>query len=263
MDIVQFTDFHFGNEKSTHDYLEYSRGLILELNKRVSNPVFIISGDVTFRGEKEGYKQAKSFFKAMIDEKIVDISRILLCPGNHDIINNSFKDFDRFSFEIRQDNLCTFEEKNSREIVLDEVFFEIFNSSFHFDHKYGLIDDKCLQVKHEEKNKLKIAIMHHNILNMHKNDTSTIRNAYDLTNYLDLNKFNYVLHGHQHAKQDYYLGSSSIRVISGRSGNYNQTGYLNSVNIYRVDQHNFEEITLVPEQSGLKVKFMEIKPYER
>ena len=259
MDIVQFSDFHFGNENAVFDWREFANALSSYLTKKVNNPIFIISGDITFKGRKNGYKEAEKFFKILLASKITTPPRVIVCPGNHDIVDNSFQDFDRFSYALRRNNDCSFTEQSYQEIIIDNCLFKLFNSSYHLDHKYGLIDTNSFNKKRSKHNGLRIAITHHHLLNMVESDTSTIRNAYDFAKHLESESFTYVFHGHQHAAQNYFFGESSIKVVSARSGNYAERGVLNSVNIYHIDDKDLTGVALIPENSTSGITFKEIE----
>lgn len=259
MNIVQLSDFHFGNDKSVFNYNTLSESLSKWLEKNCEDPVLIISGDITFKGYKSGYKQAIFFLEHLINNKVVDRKKIIMCPGNHDIDEDkSFTNFDIFSNEIRKDNLCTFSEHSCRELLIDGVLFRLFNSSYNLNHKYGLINLEEVPIINTEHTGLKIAVTHHHLLNIFEDDTSAIRNGYSFLNHLEEEGFSYILHGHQHAPMNYYLGKNTIKVHSVRSGNYNQKGYLNSINIYRLDEEKNSALIFEQGQNCINFKEMEL-----
>ena len=258
VNIVQFSDFHFGNNDSTFNWKSFAMSLGFYLKKKVENPLLIISGDITFKGYSKGYVEAIKFFECLIDNGVTERSRILMCPGNHDIVNKSFREFDAFSYKLRRDSKFLFQERSHQEFLIDGCLFKFFNSSYHMDHSYGLIEKSAMTTEHKNHDGLKIAVMHHHLLNMFKDDTSAVRNAYDLYKYLDIEGFNYLLHGHQHSEQSYCMGRSHMKVISARSGNYHQKGFLNSVNLYQINDVIFEGMVLVPEKSTSEIKIREM-----
>ncbi|WP_417228255.1 metallophosphoesterase family protein [Amphritea sp.] len=259
MDIVQFTDFHFGSEDAVFSNQSLVGTLAGWLKRNCSNPVMVISGDITFQGRKEGYAKAQVFFDSLIKQEAVNRSHILVCPGNHDIVDGSFNDFNSFAYHLRRDSKCSFGTNHHATILLEGVLFKLFNSSYHMDHTYGLIDESSFEEELRCHEGVKLAVTHHHLLNMFKKDTSAIRNSYDFLTYLDSEGFSYVFHGHQHAEQSYYLGKKPMRVISARSGNFRQKGYLNSINIYRLDKMELKGISLIFESSSNGIKCIEIE----
>ncbi len=258
MDIVQFTDFHFGNDEAVFHWRDLAQSLSEYIDRECQRPVIIVSGDVTYRGCRRGYEQAQQFFECMLQQGVTERERIIMCPGNHDIVDGSFESFDRFAYGVRRNNLCSFRRDHYRDIIIDNFLFKVFNSSYHLDHRYGLIDNGALGVSHGAF-EFKIAVTHHHLLNMFRDDISAIRNSYDFVKYLDAEGFDFVFHGHQHAQQSYYLGSSSMRVISARSGNFRQTGFLNSVNRYRITDGVLSGFCVIPEKTASGIEFIEIE----
>ncbi|WP_413501041.1 metallophosphoesterase family protein [Psychrobacter maritimus] len=241
MRILHFTDFHFGNSDPVFNKNQLASALISWLKNDPDDTVIVISGDVTLQGNKSGYSEAVEFFQKILVECDISRNNVILCPGNHDIIEQSFDMFDDFSYALRRDNKFLFSKHNSVLHVVDDILFEVFNSSFHLNHKYGFIDNKCFTKDAEFETEYshvvkRFAITHHHLLGMFENDTSAIRNAYEFVSYLDKYQFDYLLHGHQHAVQYYFIGEKPIQAISIRSGNYNQEGFLNAINSYKIEK---------------------------
>ncbi len=262
MRIIHFSDFHFGNSNSVFNIYELASAIIELLSKNPQETILVISGDVTLRGNKSGYNEAEIFFNKIISAISIHRKNIILCPGNHDIIDGKFVEFDRFSYALTGDDKFTFESSDSVSYVAGNILFKVFNSSYHLDHTYGLINHRSLvnEVIDESGVSTKIAITHHHLLGMFKKDTSAIRNAYDFISYLDKNNFDYLLHGHQHAEQAYYVGQKPIQAISARSGNFEQNGYFNSINIYNFDESSsiLTSQTMAFEKSSSGVKLRTI-----
>lgn len=107
----------------------------------------------------------------------------------------------------------------------------------------------------------KIAVTHHHLLGLFKQDTSAIRNSYKLLTYLEKEDFDYLFHGHQHASQNYYIGKKPIQAISARSGNFPQNGYFNAINRYmfNADCSEMNSSVLLFEQNGDEIMIQEVK----
>ena len=266
MQILHFSDLHFGNSNATFNRYQLASALTDWLNNNQTKTILVISGDVTFRGKREGYRDAKDFFQDIIQKCRIERDNIILCPGNHDIVEGSFSRFDEFSYSLRQDSVFTFEEQNVVRHSIENLYFEVFNTSFHLDRTYGYIDKSIVNNNgscHPTNDQWikKIAVTHHHLLGMFKEDTSAIRNSYKLVIYLEKEDFNYLLHGHQHASQNYYIGKKPIEAISARSGNFPQNGYFNAINryIFNEDYSEMDSSVLLFEQNSDEVTIQEVK----
>lgn len=248
MNIIHISDIHFGNIASTFVGSDLKNALIKLLKTITDSPVIVISGDVTYKGSKNGFDEAKEFFNSVIESGNLNRSRILACPGNHDLSTEEkpFTFFNEFIYSLRRDKILDFREKNFSSLKIDDVFFLVINSSYHLDHKYGLVDENVSDYIHSKKEEIdkcvyKVAITHHHLLNQFKNDVSAIRNAYPFLYLLDSYGFNLILHGHQHILQAMPIGNSCMRIESSRSFNYNQKGYNNGVNKYFISNNKLEK----------------------
>ncbi|MCX2522734.1 metallophosphoesterase family protein [Larsenimonas rhizosphaerae] len=240
MSIIHLSDVHFGNPEATFNPREVAHSLSDFINNRDDDLKLVVSGDITFRGRCEGYEQAKEFFKVLFENSCLQRGNIIACPGNHDISSNGFRDFDAFMYSIRRDeNLC-FSTPGLKVVEFDSVVFFVINTVYHLNHRYGLVDNNILRkdVKGCFDGKVKILVLHHNILNQFHDDTSTIRNSYDLVQWIVSNGISTVIHGHQHADQEFTIGNNGAQVFSVRSGNYLQAGHMNAFNYYSLYEDN-------------------------
>jgi len=236
LDIIHLSDIHFGNPASLFNERELSESLSQYMIRQTVKPIVIISGDITFQGRADGYDLASSFVENLISSGSVERKNLCFCPGNHDIVNSSFSDFDKFSYASRRDGEILFSKKHYNIVEVQDTLLIILNSSFNLNHKYGLIHKDCFDLDLTPYNdSKKILIFHHHILNQFDGDISAIRNSYDLVRFIENNGFILALHGHQHTEQYYHLGKSATPVISARSANYAQHGYLNAFNHYRIN----------------------------
>lgn len=262
MDILHLSDMHFGNDAAPFSNTLLAEALSSYVLDNCLKPVIVLSGDVSYRGGEKGFREATEFFSNFIEMTGIDGSKVVACPGNHDIVESSFQAFDRFIYGVRKDSLCAFSAENYKKIELDGVEFYLINSSFHLDHKFGLIDDEFFNVSFSDnKENIKVVVFHHHMLNIVKDDTSALRNAYGLVQHLDNQGVSYILHGHQHAEQSFVLGESRMKVFSVRSGNFLQAGHINGVNHYKLDLPGRKECVkfLAYEKDGTAVKVREIK----
>ena len=103
INILHLSDVHYGigaYKGPTQDRHQkwIMRGILNTLadNEMVSEKwkpdVVLITGDIAFSGQAEEYKKFKEcFLKPLLDILKIDISRVLICPGNHDVDRNVVK----------------------------------------------------------------------------------------------------------------------------------------------------------------------------
>src|SRR5258708_6033320 len=133
------SDMHFGADKWNTLPFSYVLDSFVDFLGNIREPkTLIVSGDITYQGSPRGYEIAARFFDELIPKTGLDRKRIVLCPGNHDIMREkAFSGFDAFSYGVRRDNVCTFEKNDCSAVILDDAYFLVLNSSFHRDYKYG------------------------------------------------------------------------------------------------------------------------------
>lgn len=92
--ILHISDLHFSvkaDKQRIADRNLLFNGLIERLKKIEPewHPTLVcVTGDITDKGQIEGYTEAGEWFKKFSDELNVDIGRFLLTPGNHDCIRD-------------------------------------------------------------------------------------------------------------------------------------------------------------------------------
>lgn len=254
LDIIHLSDLHFGDSQALFNEDELSGALCSYITDNTDEPIIILSGDVTSRGQKDGYAHATTFIERLVSEGGVKRSNLLFCPGNHDIVNNSFNEFDTFSYGARRDHEFTFSNASYRLMESQNTILLALNSSYHLNHQFGLIDDGVFNLDLSAyQDKRKVLVFHHHVLNQFNGDTSAIRNGYDLVQFIEKNGFCLAVHGHQHTDQHYHVGKNATPVVSARSGNFNQSGYLNAFNHYSLTGEDISFASLVFERSSRTV----------
>lgn len=248
-EIVHVSDLHFGNDARPFS-LKYLADLVSDLilsRVNVNNVILAISGDVSFRGACSVYEDASIFVNMIIDKTSIHRNMVIGCPGNHDIIIGDdlpFSSFSSFMYSLRRDSKYDYTKSNYVFHSLDDVLIVSINTSYHYDHKYGLVDQKLFEYIQRDaseinKYKYKVCMMHHHLINVYENDISTTRNSFQLLSFLDNLGFDLILHGHQHSKQYLTVGESKLLICSGRSLNFQEKGYLNGINVYSLFDNNF------------------------
>lgn len=247
--ILHISDLHFGDKNAALNSREVHLVLCNLLKKAGADASLVLSGDISFKGQTEGYLEAKSTLQAVINESGISSNRIIVCPGNHDIVKSTkdlspFQAFDVWSTSLRNDKRCTFSTNSCRSVSFPEVDFLILNSAHHCDIEYGLVNltelDKILTEASSTSNqeKPRVAVLHHHLIPFSgSGDKSTTRNAYQVLTRLIRHGFSLILHGHQHALLEIRIGDCLMRLCGVGSFQYITPGFINGASIYRVDEH--------------------------
>jgi 3',5'-cyclic AMP phosphodiesterase CpdA len=253
MNIIHISDLHFGNEPNdTYKTSDLKRAFLEFIKKLdIDNLILVISGDITLKGKKQGFNNARGFFDDIIKQSNLDRKNIIVCPGNHDICKNesenpTFESFKEFSYFLRKDNVFDFTRENFVLFEIKDICFLVVNSAYHLNHQFGLVhDDICDFIKQNkaqiENSMYKIAVVHHHLLNQFESDISTIRNSYPFLYALDEAGFNLILHGHQHTYQSMPIGNSKMLIKAARSFNFPEKGYQNGVNHYVLENGSLKQ----------------------
>lgn len=210
MTIIHLSDLHFGgkvSEFSPDEALELVGEALAEIDNDQPK-LLLISGDITTKGLVGGFHEALAALQAKVLNKI-DFSKVMVCPGNHDIVNSDvhFRDFNKFAFDLTGDSNQTW--NSSRTIVVtscDGYDFFLVNSSFHGDYSYGktpLRDlDRALSAS---RSKNKIIVVHHSPISS-AYAGGGLADAYDLLALASRHEVTALLHGHVHSDQCITIG---------------------------------------------------------
>ncbi len=252
MNIIHLSDTHFGNNQPAFDLQKLKDAMNSLRDLFVNQDTYlVISGDITFQGNSNGYTQAGQFFNDTWLSNRGERNRFLACPGNHDICDNSFQSFDTFLYAIRRNHDTDFSNRPHGLVKFNNIAFLMVNSASHLNHKYGLINVQTLKTYLEsEQNYLdsveqRIVVVHHHLIGFQENDTSTIRNALPFIALLDEFKFNLVLHGHQHSQISLPVGKSKMEIFSARSFNYPSLSLVNGINLFSYSENTWVQKVLV------------------
>lgn len=244
--LLHISDPHFGDSKGVLSRQEAKQVLGALLRKTGPDVFAIISGDISFKGQEKGYVDARNALFEVFDEAKVRRDRVIVCPGNHDVVKlatsaSRFEAFDAWSVALRRDKHCTFSTDSCRRFTSPEVDFLLINSAYLGDIDFGLVDLTKMNAVLADMNAApikdlpRVAVLHHHLVPFSLEDTSTTRNAYQVLTRLAKSGFSLVLHGHQHALLELGVGVDSMRVHGVGSFRYITPGFVNSATIYRID----------------------------
>ena len=138
MKILMISDLHIkGNDKV--EILHRINKICEILNREMTigeKLIVLICGDVVDKGKKEDFVTAHEIFDYMIDKaKNMDIE-FLMVPGNHDLCDNSFNDFDSFAQSYCPKQKA-FEQNHCISVSIGNLNFILANSAYHKKTDYG------------------------------------------------------------------------------------------------------------------------------
>lgn len=244
--LLHISDPHFGDTKGVLSRQEVKQVLEALLRKTGPDVFAVISGDISFKGQAQGYVDARNALFEVFEEAKVRRDRVIVCPGNHDVVKlatsaSPFEAFDAWSVALRRDKHCTFSTDSCRRFTSPEVDFLLINSAYHGDIEFGLVDLKKMNAVLVDmdadpiQDLPRVAVLHHHLVPFSREDTSTTRNAYQVLNRLAEHGFSLVLHGHQHALLELGVGVDSMKVHGVGSFRYITPGFVNGATVYRID----------------------------
>lgn len=260
MQLLHISDLHFNADENNTEPHEIVKGLIdlTEDGTLDSDTFVLVSGDITSSGRQEGYREAQEFFKELLENTSLRKKKFLFCPGNHDIEDGTFDNFDTFTYSIRNDDEFTYDSNPCRLYFKDDYCFLGINTSYHLEHTYGKVDISFLSKMLEDKkdkissSKVKVIFLHHHILNFEDDDNSSIKNSHQFFCLIKDYGFDFLFHGHQHAIQEYKINDIEINSVSSL---FVKRAVSNILAIYNIDeQKNLERIEMSFQKDQLNSK---------
>ncbi|PMH06036.1 metallophosphoesterase family protein [Vibrio splendidus] len=244
--LLWLSDPHF-TENGFHGYplsttnsikktlAETIQSAYFKTNKNIAS--LLISGDLTWKGDKEEFNLAGDFIDHLTSVNNLDKSWLSICPGNHDL---SFYDgADKESTDVieknYQDSRAAYSDfyaryfdmkpnesmSSGRRLLLNNsipVEIVLLNSVTLQQTKgtfqgHGYIGQEQLEAVEQEmglekgkpRNVTRICVMHHHLMPVslsqeayHDAKYSTVLDAERLSRWLTKYKFDFLLHGHMH-----------------------------------------------------------------
>lgn len=205
MHIIQISDFHMEDEIDLDECKKKIKKLYDASNEILNHDeelIFCVCGDITNKGEDKGYQKAAEVIN-YIQEMFKKYNyKFEFIPGNHDMCNKSFLEFDKFISKYIEGE-CSYENNSVVIRRHGDINLILLNTLYHKDHKYGKIDLNELEIKLEELGSEKnIVVMHHTLISEYNDDNSAIRDAYKFIRLLENKNVCAILHGHTHGYSD-------------------------------------------------------------
>lgn len=247
-------DLHIGSKEKTEpiedEFIKKSVELIKEKVPKDSVIMLCLCGDIidSKNIESEDKETRKRYKKAAVLIKqyvhlLEDFYKVSVgcCPGNHDITHGD--DF----FEFVQDvgGTCISKKQMQSCYVhnIEGLHLLFVNSCVENQYEFGRIDYEALEreLSSLPREEGKILVLHHTIMSMYDDDSSSIRNAAKLINIIDKYNIAAILHGHIHGREILKLGEKRCKVIgTGALFSRNNTNINSQFNIIH---YNYDRIT--------------------
>lgn len=221
LNMVHMSDLHFSgtyNSLQPDDALELA-GIALAEDFGESPLVLSISGDITTKGDLNGYHEALDSIKKHLFAKL-NIEKIALCPGNHDIVSGDkyFRDFNKFAYALTHDYLQNWNQNNPVcKIEYNEYAFLLVNSAYLGDYRFGAVPITALETAlRSSRDKYSIIIIHHSPISSAYGGEG-LTESYELLATAARENAIALLHGHVHSDQVLLLGSKPTLVSGAAS----------------------------------------------
>lgn len=208
--LLHITDFHFGdavplNFSNTNNDVSKIAALIIEKIKLLSPTQLVIAvgGDITNKADSSKYEDAKVFLRHIRQAFSAIPVDYLICPGNHDIqrdASSKLNDFNLFATELTGGTDFIYTLENTSVLKgLHGWNFVCSNSVYQEDTRSSLIDIDQLEAMLAAAKGPITLLTHHHLIPISPEDTSMIRNAYNVFKLCFKYRVRLVLHGHVHS----------------------------------------------------------------
>lgn len=219
--LVHMSDLHFsGDYKNLQpdDALKLA-GEALAEQFEDEQLVLSISGDITTKGDRAGYHEALASIQKHLQDEL-KIDKIVVCPGNHDIVDKdrSFGDFNKFAYALTNDYTQSWNPENPVcTVEFGEYSFVLVNSAYLGDYRVGSVPLAPLeQALKAAREKHPIVLIHHSPISSAYGGAG-LAQAYELLALAAKEKVVAVLHGHVHSDQVLTIGSRPTLVSGAAS----------------------------------------------
>ena len=192
--------------------------------------VLVISGDITTRGAATGYLEALRALEELRGR--LTITKIVVCPGNHDlavVAPRDFRDFNQFAFSLTNDTAQFWNETQTvRVIPWNEYRFVLINTSFHGDYRYGSVPLDALREALAGNAGLHlIVVLHHSPISSTYGGGG-LSDAYELLKVVSEYGAVAILHGHVHSDQSLTVGRHGTLLFGIGSLGFQPDGNMNN-----------------------------------
>ena len=231
----------------------------IDLNERI---LFILLGDIADRGNPQSFSVGRSILSLIKTELNEYTVQFMFTPGNHDLCDNSFCEFDKFTSEFGFSH--NYENSPAYAYTFDDTNFIFVDSNVHSDHSApGNINIAAIRatVRSDMTN---VLFCHHALSQGQGDPHDTIQDSAALHVKLVDIGIKFLFHGHTHRADISDFSNSMLEVGCGSlSGNTSwmslvwhqfTVGYIQNGQIVRIERwidtgdghNNFAEDELYP-----------------
>lgn len=260
MYIVQMADLHIGSSDQTtpkeEEFFLKSAELIKKEIPKNETILICLCGDIidsknlleeSNEVSQQRYDDAVNLIKELKNH-IEDDYKVIIkcCPGNHDATH--IDDLWDFIKKVDVDDPPSKTKLRSCytiEIENLETKIVFVNSCKGDQFEKGCIDYDTLETELSNlgQDTKKIIVLHHTIMSMFEEDSSSIRNAAKLVNLIDKYDVIGVLHGHIHGREILNLGQNQCKIIgTGALFSRNNPNVNSQFNIIELKKNIFLKI---------------------
>ncbi|WP_369045768.1 metallophosphoesterase family protein [Sinomonas sp. P10A9] len=252
--IMHISDIHFAAESkgqpSPREALEAASDAVLH-DFGDAEIVLVLSGDVTTTGNTSGYVEALRALESL--KANLNITKVVVCPGNHDIERvaaKEFRSFNKFAFSLTNDpNQCWNEAHAVRIVSHGDYDFVLGNTSFHGDYRTGKVPLKDMKALLTRDERPKIVVIHHSPI-ASEYGGGGLAEAYELLSLISGCSAIALLHGHVHSDQAITVGRNQAVVCGVGSIGFRPDPNMNN-QFAMYEFNNRTMVTMTPYQYRL------------
>lgn len=214
MKILQLSDFHIDSSIDIAEVKGKLDKMKASLSSRIKPDevlLICVCGDIIDKGETSLFKKAEIIFDYLKNEVFSALNvKFEFVPGNHDLCNLKFVGFDNFIKKYIEDPYEYNGKANNHLRLFNGINTLLSNSSFKRSYEFGMLDITGLKTLPIQEPT--ILVTHHTLLSENDADTSAIRNAYKLMEWIESKNVIAIIHGHTHGYKNILIGEK-CRVI--------------------------------------------------
>lgn len=257
MRIIQISDLHIApNFDTSHEKIKIIKSMcefIRSTIPKTEEIIFFVLGDIGDCGNPASYQSASIVFDYLLDQLRGWKVAFEFIPGNHDLYNKSFNDFDQFISKY-QNTKHQFTDNPTFSTVYGDINFIFASSITHANWQNGQVDSESIE-RNIKLDLANVLILHHSLINEDATDHSSVSDVSSILPMLSKYKIEFVLHGHTHEcrnivinKNIQLIGTGSLLAKMDENDN-------NQFNIMQVQKGKINKIINCRYIAGLK-KFL-------
>lgn len=207
--ILFLTDLHLNYEKRQESaYYKRVEQALFPVVASHDFDALVVTGDFTSHGAPEEFRQARNFLETLCKKMRLPVTRVYLCPGNHDADtpwrNSSFEHYRDFFQDIYRGKTPDIIDKDDMAYVFYSFQTCFLTSLEEFDNGF-VLDAEIRRMDTRQRDLCQIALLHHQpeVLT-NQNKWQTLQERADIT-----------FHGHLHPDEPVIQKAGDTTSITG------------------------------------------------